>query len=350
MITLGIETSCDETSIAILKGGRKILSNVVFSSIKEHKKFGGVVPEIASRSHVEMLLPCLKAALKNVRVGAIHELPLHKIDLIAVTQGPGLMGSILVGIASAKALALALDKPLIGVDHVVAHLYAGVLSDPKIRFPFLGLVVSGGHTLLQRMNSVSNVELLGRTLDDAAGEAFDKVAKILGLGYPGGPEIDRLSRGEDPKKFFFSRPFLSKDSLDFSFSGIKTAVYYQVEALKKIKPLSLKTKRQLCAGFQESVCEVLVAKTVRALKRHGLKTCMIGGGVSANTRLRRMFDAVSKKEGVRAIFPPAFLCQDNGAMIAGLGEALHRSGKRNRLDLAGYAHFMENKDLHFPCT
>ncbi len=339
MITLGIETSCDETSVAILQDGRKILSNVVFSSLKEHKKFGGVVPEIASRSHVEMFLECLQSSCR--KSGAT----LKDVDLIAVTQGPGLMGSLLVGLSAAKALALALGKPLIGVDHVIAHIYAGVLSSPKLRFPFLGLAVSGGHTLLLRLNSVLDVEIAGRTLDDAAGEAFDKVAKILALGYPGGPEVDRLSRGEDSKKFFFSRPFLSNQSLDFSFSGIKTAVYYQVERLKRTRPLSLKIKKQLCAGFQESVCEVLVKKTIRALKKHGLKTCVVGGGVSANTRLRWMFEQASKKEGFRVIFPAPSLCQDNAAMIAALGQALYRAGKRDELDLAAYAHFMENKDL-----
>lgn len=348
MITLGIETSCDETSVAILENGRKIRSNVVFSSLEEHKKFGGVVPEIASRSHVEFFLECLENAYRKAG------LSLADVDLIAVTKGPGLTGSLLVGLSAAKALALALQKPMIGVDHVVAHVYAAFLERSAIakrgaplRFPFLGLVVSGGHTLLLRMNKASNVEVVGRTLDDAAGEAFDKVAKILGLGYPGGPEVDRLSRGEDPKKFFFSRPFLSKDSLDFSFSGIKTAVYYQVERLKKTKPLSLKTKKQICAGFQESVCEVLVKKTTRALKKHHLKTCVVGGGVSANSRLRRLFDTVSKKEDFRVIFPAPALCQDNGAMVAALGEALYREGKRDKLDLAGYAHFMENKDLRF---
>ena len=341
MITLGIETSCDETSVAILQNGRKIRSNVVFSSFQEHKKFGGIVPEIASRSHVEIFLQCLESSRRKAGI------LLQDVDLIAVTKGPGLMGSLLVGLSAAKALALTLQKPLIGVDHIVAHIYAGILSEPKLRFPFLGLVVSGGHTLLLRMNSVLDVKVVGRTLDDAAGEAFDKVAKILALGYPGGPEVDRLSCGEDPKKFFFSRPLLSKDSLDFSFSGIKTAVYYQVERLKKTKPLSLKTKKQLCAGFQESVCEVLIHKAVRALKKYGLKTCVVGGGVSANTRLRRLFDAASKKESFRVVFPQAALCQDNGAMIAALGEALYRAGKRDKLDLAGYAHFTENQQLFF---
>ena len=333
MITLGIETSCDETSFAILKNGNQVLSNVVFSSLDEHKKYGGVVPEIASRSHLEVLLPCFQEALKKSRLGA------SDIDLVAVTQGPGLMGSLLVGVSAAKALAFSLNKPLIGVDHVLAHVYAGFLSDPKLRFPFLGLVASGGHTLLVQLQAPGRSQVLGSTLDDAAGEAFDKVAKILGLRYPGGPEVDRLSRGEDPAKFFFSRPFLSKDSLDFSFSGIKTAVYYRVETLKKKKPLTLKIKKQICAGFQEAVCEVLTRKTVSAMKRHGLKTCVVGGGVSANSRLRQMLGASARKEKYKVIFPSGALCRDNAAMIACLGTALYKEGKKHAMDMPAYANF-----------
>ncbi len=349
MIVLGIETSCDETSVAVVKDGKKILSNVVVSSLKEHKKYGGVVPEIASRSHLESILPCVKAALKGARgsVGAHGRLPagrrlsLHKIDLIAVTKGPGLMGSILVGLASAKALAFSLNKPLIGVDHVLAHVYSAFLHEPKLRFPFLGLVVSGGHTVLLKVENRGHAEVLGRTLDDAAGEAFDKVAKILGLGYPGGPEVDRLGRDQDPKQFFFSRPFLSQDSLDFSFSGIKTAVYYQVEKLKKTAPLSLRTKKRICAGFQEAVCEVLTQKSIRAAKKYNLKTVVVGGGVSANSRLRQMLVKETRKEGLDVIFPPMALCQDNAAMIACLGYAMHKSGQRDTLDLAGYPDFKD---------
>lgn len=337
MITLGIETSCDETSVAIIRDRRKVLANVTQSSIEQHKAYGGVVPEIASRSHLEALPACLDAALKQARV------PLSKVDLIAVTAGPGLMGSILVGLSAAKALALALSKPVIGVDHVLAHAYAGFMSDPKLRFPCLALVVSGGHTLVAEMRSPSDVRVLGRTIDDAAGEAFDKVAKILGLGYPGGPEIDRLSKQEDPKRFFFTRPYLSKDSLDFSFSGIKTAVYYEVEKLKRNKPLSPKTKKALCAGFQEAVCEVLTAKAVRAASERGLGAIVVGGGVSANSRLRTMLVAAARKEGLRAVFPPMALCQDNAAMIAGLGAALHAEGRRDTLALSGYADFDERK-------
>jgi N6-L-threonylcarbamoyladenine synthase len=346
MITLGIETSCDETSVAVLKNGWKVLSNVIFSSVAEHKKYGGVVPEIASRSHLETILPCLEAALKKARIGASHGSPLHKIDLIAVTQGPGLMGSLLVGVSAAKALAFALKKPLVGVDHVIAHIYAGTLTAPKLRFPYLGLAVSGGHTLLLRMNSAGDVDQLGTTLDDAAGEAYDKVAKILGLGYPGGPEVDRLSRSQDPNKIFFSRPFLSKDSLDFSFSGIKTAVYYQAERLKKSKTLTLKAKKQICAGFQEAICEVLTGKAVKALKKYRLKACVVGGGVSANSRLRQMIGQAARKEKFQVVFPPLSLCQDNAAMIACLGTALYKGGKKDGLDMAAYANFSENHDIH----
>ena len=332
MITLGIETSCDETSVSGLKGRRLVLSNVVVSSLGEHRPFGGVVPEIASRSQTEAILGCLDAALKKAKI------PLSRVDLIAVTQGPGLMGSLLVGLSAAKALSLALRKPLIGVDHVIAHAYAGFLSDNSLRFPCLGLVVSGGHTLLLRMDSPSRIRVLGRTLDDAAGEAFDKVAKILGLGYPGGPEIDRLSQGQDSDRFFFTRPFL-KSSFDFSFSGIKTAVFYAVQKIKNKKPLTLKTKREICAGFQEAVCEALVAKSVRAAKAEQLLSVVVGGGVSANTRLRRMFRSLSRKESLNVVFPSPSLCQDNAAMIAGLGAALYLEGARGGLGIASYADF-----------
>ncbi len=333
MITLGIETSCDETSVALVKDGHKILSNVIYSSLKEHKPYGGVVPEIASRSHVETILPCLEAALKKSKTS------LQQVDLVAVTCGPGLMGSLLVGFSAAKALAYALDKPFVGVDHVIAHVYAGFLADPKLKFPCLGLVVSGGHTLLLKMNSPLKVEVLGRSIDDAAGEAFDKVAKILGLGYPGGPEIDRLSRGIDPKKVVFSRPFLSKQSLDFSFSGIKTAVYYHVLRSKK-KP-ALKAKKEICSGFQEAVCEVLVKKALMAAGAEGLKTIIVGGGVSANSRLRQMMQQAAKKEAIQVIFPDLILCQDNAAMIAALGSAIFKAGHKDSLSLGAYAQFSE---------
>lgn len=330
MLTLGIETSCDETSVAVLKNGRTILSNVVLSSLKEHKPYGGVVPEIASRAHVETILPCLELALKKAKVR------IGDIDLIAVTQGPGLMGSLLVGMAAAKSLAFCLKKPLIGVDHVMAHLYSGVLSAPALRFPFLGLVLSGGHTLIVRMEGPSRVRILGRTLDDAVGEAFDKVAKILGLGYPGGPEVDRLAKGQNTDQVFFNRPILSKHSLDFSFSGIKTAVLYKVKELKK-KPLTVSVKKRIAAGFQESVCDVIVEKAMQAVRTEGLKSLVVGGGVSANSRLREKLSKAARKEKVRVVFPASALCQDNAAMIAALGTALYREGRRGTLQSVCYS-------------
>lgn len=333
MITLGIETTCDETSVAVLKDRMRVLSNVVYSSLAEHRPYGGVVPEIASRAHLETLLPCVEAALKQAKVS------LEAIDLIAVAQGPGLMGSLLVGLSAAKALALALNKPIVGIDHVIAHLYSAFLTEEPPRFPCLGLIVSGGHTLIIHMKGPSRVRILGRTIDDAAGEAFDKVAKILGLGYPGGPEIDRLSRGEDAEIFRFTRPFLKPESLDFSFSGIKTAVFYKVLELKKKKRLTLKIKKQICAGFQEAVCDVLVEKTLRAARSLGLETVVVGGGVSANSRLRAKFRQAEKKEMLKVVFPPLWLCQDNAAMIAGLGAARYKEGRKDNLELSSYSDF-----------
>jgi N6-L-threonylcarbamoyladenine synthase len=335
MITLGIETSCDETSAAIVRDG-KILSNVVFSSIREHKRYGGVVPEIASRSHLETVLPCIDGALKKARVGS------GKLDLIAVTHGPGLVGSLLVGLSAAKSLSLAQGLPIIGVDHVLAHLYAGFVSDPKLKFPVLGLVVSGGHTVLLRMDSPVEVRLLGTTIDDAAGEAFDKVAKMLGLGYPGGPVIDRLGRGQDPAKFRFTRPLLSSDSLDFSFSGLKTAVFYEIEALRRRKKLTAADKKAVAAGFQEAVVDVLVEKTRRAVRREKIAAVVVGGGVAANSRLRERLAPELRKEGARAVFPAFELCQDNAAMIAAYGAARYRAGDRGNLDLAVYASWKSN--------
>lgn len=333
MITLGIETSCDETSVALLEGPDRILANVVYSSLEEQRPYGGIVPEIASRSHLEAILPCLRAALKKARR------TLADVDLVAVTKGPGLVGSILVGLSAAKALAFSLKKPLIGVDHVLAHAYSAVLVEPELRFPALALVVSGGHTLLLKMDGVTRMQVLGSTLDDAAGEAFDKVAKILGLGYPGGPEVDRMAKGQDAGRFHFSRPLLSQDSLDFSFSGIKTAVFYEAKRHLKAGRLAASVRKGISAGFQESVVDTLVEKSLRALRRHRLKTLVVGGGVSANSRLRQKMLAACSKEGVHAVFPPLSLCQDNAAMIAAMGYALYKAGRRDRLDLAGYPDF-----------
>lgn len=332
-LTLGIETSCDETSVAFVQDGRKILSNSTVSSLAEHRPYGGVVPEIASRAHVEAFLGVLEDARKKARV------ELADADLIAVTNGPGLMGSLLVGLAAAKALSLALSKPIVGVDHVLAHAYSGVLGDAKPAFPFVALVVSGGHTLLLRFDSASRSSLLGRTIDDAAGEAFDKVAKMLGLGYPGGPEIDRLAKGTDPSRFPFTRPYLSNASLNFSFSGLKTAVYHEVERLKKMKALTPQVRRGLASGFQEAVCDVLVQKGLQAVASERVKTLVLGGGVSANSRLRARLKSQAKKTGVRLIVPSLALCQDNAAMIAALGAALYKEGHKDTLSLGAYAQF-----------
>lgn len=333
LLTLGIETSCDETSAAVVEGDR-VLSNIIASSLKEHVRYGGVVPEIASRAHLEALLPCVHTALKKARR------TLKQVDLVAVTAGPGLLGSLLVGLSAAKALALALDVPLVGVDHVLAHAYSARLCDPAPAFPYLALVVSGGHTTLIRMDSPVKVRILGKTLDDASGEAFDKVAKILGLGYPGGPVIDRLSRGQDPDACKFSRPYLSETSLDFSFSGLKTAVYYKVQdALKTSKRLNPRWVRQAASGFQEAVVDVLVKKTLRAASAEGLQRVAVGGGVSANSRLRGKLTEAASAEGLRLYFPSLEYCQDNAAMIASYGAALHRAKHRSELDLAAYPDF-----------
>jgi N6-L-threonylcarbamoyladenine synthase len=334
MITLGIETSCDETSVAVVKDGRQILSNIVVSSVDEHKEFGGVVPEIASRSHVEAMLGCLDRGLKRANV------TLKDIDLVAMTRGPGLMSSLLVGLSAGKAIALSLGKPIVGVDHVIAHVYAGFLTEPGLSFPLLGLVVSGGHTLILRMNGPDAVRVLGRTLDDAAGEAFDKVAKMMRLGYPGGPEIDRLARGEDPNRIHFTRPFLSNDSFDFSFSGIKTAVFYKIERFKRNKPLTMSAKRAIASGFQEAVCDVLVKKSLRAARSEGLATIVVGGGVSANRRLREKFRSAAMKDNIKVVFPDARLCRDNAAMIAGLGAAIYAEGRRESLAIGCYSDFL----------
>lgn len=341
MLTLGIETSCDETAVALLKDGDQLLSNVVASSLREHKKFGGVVPEIASRAHLELLPSCLELALKKARVR------LKDVDLLVVTQGPGLMGSLIVGISAAKALALSLNKPLLGVNHVIAHLWAGFLSKDKLRFPFLGVVASGGHTVLIKVQGPSDYVVLGSTMDDAIGEAFDKVAKVLGLGYPGGPEIDRLSRDQDTTRFSFTRPYLSKDSLDFSFSGIKTAVYYKAEDLRKKGKISLKTKRWISAGFQEAVLDVLVAKSIKAARQENLKSIVMGGGVAANSRLRQKMYEAAKSERFRIVFPDNAFNQDNAAMIACLGTALYMKGQRQVLDFCGYSNIREDKTMRY---
>lgn len=332
MLTLGIETSCDETSVAVTDGN-DVLSNVVTSSVHLHKKYGGVVPEIASRYHVEFIAPVLSAALKG------SEKRLEQMELIAVTNGPGLVGALLTGISMAKALSYSLDVPVLGVNHILAHLYSSFLNeDEKPEFPFVGLVVSGGHTALFHCEGIGRQKLLGQTQDDAVGEAYDKVAKLLGLGYPGGPAIEKTARrANGAEKINFPKSYLGRDSLDFSFSGIKTAVLYYVrkaESAAKGRKLNDGLIADICYAFQESVIDVLVEKTVAAANKTGSKSIVVGGGVAANGRLREKLGAAAKFSSMNLYFPELKYCLDNAAMVGVLGEALYRKGRRSDLYLS----------------
>ena len=317
MITLGIETSCDETSCAVLENGRRILSNIVSSSLARHEPFGGVVPEIASRHCLEEIDFVFRAALRKA------EITPQDLDLIAVTQGPGLVGSLLVGLSFAKALAYQLKIPLMGVNHLEGHLAANFIAKPLPRRPYIGLIVSGGHTELTYHRNGS-VKILGSTVDDAVGEAYDKVAKLLGLGYPGGPIMDRLAQKGDPKAFSFTKP-KQKGRFDFSFSGIKTAVLYLVQENK----FSERWLTNLCASYQETVAGWLVEKTIDACRAKKARGVVVGGGVSANSRLRSLLLQEAQAYGIRVWFPPLSLTVDNAAMIARRGWELYRKGKRS---------------------
>ncbi|MBM3249504.1 MAG: tRNA (adenosine(37)-N6)-threonylcarbamoyltransferase complex transferase subunit TsaD [Candidatus Omnitrophica bacterium] len=326
MYVLGIETSCDETSAAVVKDGRKILSNVVSSSLKFHKKYGGVVPEIASRLCLETISFVTDDALGQAGVS------LKDIGLVSVTSGPGLLGSLLVGVSFAKSLYLALGVPLLGVDHIQSHVYANFLNGRPIKLPFIALVVSGGHTSLFFVEDFGRIRTLGETQDDACGEAFDKVAKILGLGYPGGPLIEKLARSGNPKKIRFRCSETGRE-LDFSFSGIKTAVLYAVRGRR----LTLQEKRDIAASFQESAIGALIRKAHLACRLKRTPRLVIGGGVVANSRLRERFYAESKKAGIDCYFPASDLCTDNAAMVAGFGHALFKRGQRSGLYLTAGA-------------
>lgn len=300
---LGIETSCDETAAAVVQDGRVIRSSVVASQADLHARYGGVVPEIASRAHVELINDVVAEAL--VEAGA----DVHELDAVAAVHGPGLAGALLVGVSAAKALSLATGRPYVGVNHHEAHLYAALLEDPGLEPPLLTLIVSGGHTLLVAMRDHGRFDVLGRTVDDAAGEAFDKVARFLGLGYPGGPAIDRLAASGDPEAVPFTRPMLD-DGHDFSFSGLKTAVVRHVRAHPDVEVADV------AASFQAAVVDVLVTKLVRAADQEGLSTVVIGGGVAANSALRtRLLDEADRR-GLRAVLPGLGLCTDNAAMVA----------------------------------
>lgn len=331
MLTLGIETSCDETSASVTDG-RSVLSNIVSSSVHLHKKYGGVVPEIASRFHVEYILEVLDKALKS------SGKQLKDIKLIAVTNGPGLVGALLTGVSLAKSLSLSLEVPMVGVNHVLSHLYSAFLSDgEKPGFPFIGLVVSGGHTALFYCRDSYKQELLSQTQDDAVGEAFDKVAKILKLGYPGGPVIERMARlSKDGYRVKLPKISLGKGSLDFSFSGIKTAVLYYVNNLRQAQyPIPNTQYADICWAFQEIVLDELVGKAFLAAEIHKVKDIVVGGGVAANGRLREKFtDAAKFSDGVKAYFPKMSYCMDNAAMVGVLGEELYKRGRRSDLYLS----------------
>lgn len=335
MRVLGIETSCDETAAAVVEDGRRVLSNVVSSQFDLHAEYGGVVPEIASRAHAERIQLIIRAALERAGLRWID------IDAVGVGHRPGLIGSLLVGVAAAKAVAWALGKPLVGVDHLEAHLYASAMGDGSddddaiaARYPAVGLVVSGGHTAMYHCRGPCAVERLGGTIDDAVGEAFDKVASILGLGHPGGPAIDALASepGADDRAYDFPVSRLGRDSLDFSFSGLKTSVLYAVRGNPRPREagggferdheaLSQAEKRDVAASFQRAACRAIVIKLERAFEQLGdrsVRTLLVGGGVSANRRLREELSAFGRAKGIEVLMPPMALCVDNAAMIAAL--------------------------------
>ncbi|MDA3026061.1 MAG: tRNA (adenosine(37)-N6)-threonylcarbamoyltransferase complex transferase subunit TsaD [Actinomycetota bacterium] len=322
-LILGIETSCDETGIGIVRG-TELLADTLASSVEEHARFGGVVPEVASRAHVEAMIPILKKIIATAGVG------LKQIDAIAVTSGPGLAGALVVGVAAAKALGVALNKPVYGVNHLASHVAVDTLENGKLPEPTLALLVSGGHSSLLKVNNITyEIESLGKTLDDAAGEAFDKVARVLGLPFPGGPWIDKAAKEGNALAIDFPKGLMSKEDLinhtfDFSFSGLKTAVARWVQAWEKTGvaiPVA-----DVAASFQEAVVEVLVKKTLLAAKQTGINTVVIGGGVAANSRLRSMATSEAEKVGVSIRIPRPGLCTDNGAMVAALGSHLFSAG------------------------
>lgn len=332
MRVLAIETSCDDTGAAVILDGKKILSNVVSSQVPIHQKYGGVVPELASRRHVESIVPIVKEALE------MAELTLSEIDGIAVTQGPGLVGSLLVGLSFAKSLSFATGLPLVGVNHIEAHLSAIFLEEKPPRFPFIGLVVSGGHTSLFRVDGFGKYRRLGQTRDDAAGEAFDKVAKLLGLGYPGGPIIDELSKMGNPKAIRFPRASLGKNSFDFSFSGIKTAVVNYVKSHPAASEgYSEAHIPDIVASFQEAVVEVLVKKTLQAAQHEQLKRIVLSGGVAANRLLREKTEEEASRQKLRVYIPSPFFCTDNAAMVGVVGYEYLKRGIRADLSLNAFS-------------
>ena len=324
LLTLAIETSCDETSCAIVKDGREVLSNIISSQIDIHRKFGGVVPEIASRKHIESINNIIQEALNEANVG------FKDIDLIGVTRGPGLVGALLVGISAAKSLAFGLDIPIVGVNHIEGHICANYIQHKDLEPPFTCLVVSGGHSYLLQANGYNDYELIGRTRDDAAGEAFDKVARSLGLPYPGGPFIDKLAKEGNPEAIAFPRVFLENGSYDFSFSGLKTSVLNYIHNMEqKGEEINIP---DVAASFQQAVMDVLVEKTFRLAKSKDSKKIVLAGGVASNSSLRNLMEKRGLEENISIYYPNSILCTDNAAMIGSAAYFNFISGIQSNLD------------------
>ena len=329
VLILGIESSCDETAAAVVKNGRTALSNVINSQIDIHKRYGGVVPEIASRCHIEAINTVIDEALKNANV------TFDDIDAIAVTYGPGLVGALLVGVSTAKALAYTLKKPLVNVHHIKGHICANYVAHSDLKPPFICLVASGGHSHIVYAKDYLDYEIMGMTRDDAAGEAFDKIARVLGLGYPGGPKIDALAKEGNPHAVEFPRVKMAEESLDFSFSGVKTAVINHIHKLEQKGEEY--NKADIAASFQEAVTDVLVSHTIDAAQRKRLNKIVIAGGVASNSALRDKMEKTAKKCGIDVLYPPPVLCTDNAVMIAAAGYYEYVSGKRADMRLNAVA-------------
>ena len=322
-VILGLESSCDETAAALVRSDRTILSHALAGQEDHHRAFGGVVPEIAARAHAELMTPLVETALADAGM------TLNDVDAIAATAGPGLIGGVMVGLVTAKALAMAANKPLIAVNHLEGHALSPRLIDPDLDFPYLLLLVSGGHCQLLRVNGVGDYDRLATTIDDAVGEAFDKSAKILGLGFPGGPAVERAAEGGDPRRFALPRPMWRKPGCDFSFSGLKTAVRQTVEKLPADDPRAV---ADLCASFQRTVGDVFADRCANALALAPSSTLVVAGGVAANVYLRGRLEEVALAHGATLVAPPVRLCTDNGAMIAWAGVERLRLGQVDALD------------------
>ncbi len=320
---LGIETSCDDTCAAVVRNGSEILSNIVSSQDEIHRKYGGIVPEIASRKHIEVIDIVIREALEKSGTN------LENIDAVSVTNRPGLIGSLLVGVGAAKAISYARSMPLIAANHLEAHIYSNLLENPDIKGGFIALIVSGGHTSLYFVDESWHIKEIGHTVDDAAGEAFDKIARYLGLGYPGGPVIEKLSKKGDPDYIYLPRPMIDSGDFNFSFSGLKTALIYRTK--KEPKILAEENIPGLVASFQRSIVEVLTEKTVRACRKFDTGKVLVSGGVAANSRLREELERKGRKNNIRIFIPPVYLCTDNAAMVACLG--YHKYRKRDFDDL-----------------